>query len=161
MLENLKLSCFLWMVLGIMTCACRKPDQPEPRDSGLPRAVLEIRGIKVEVEVASTPRTTARGLMYRKSMPDDEGMLFVFRKERFLSFYMKNTLIPLSIAFMRDDGTIINIEKMKPRDAYTKYWSKEKSRLALEMNQGWFEKNGVGSGNRVVIPPGVTEEIFQ
>ena len=98
--------------------------------------------------------------MFRESLGQNEGMLFVFRRPRFLNFYMKNTPLPLSIAFMKDDGTIINIEKMKPLDATSRHWSKLESRLALEMEQGWFERSGIGVGDRIVIPPDVTGKTF-
>lgn len=145
-------------MMGIFCClvfqACGKSELPTASPaSGLPRVTLQVKGISINVEVASTPEQTARGLMYRESLGENEGMLFVMPEERFLSFYMKNTLIPLSIAFLEEDGTIINIEHMEPLDADTLHWSLRKSRLALEMNQGWFDRQGVEPGDRIIIPP--------
>lgn len=109
---------------------------------------IYINDIKLNVEIAETEYQRAFGLMYRESMPDSCGMLFVFPESDFLSFWMKNTLIPLSIAFIDESGKIINIEKMEPHNLES-VRSSECALYALEVNQGWFSKNNIKVGDRV------------
>jgi len=92
------------------------------------------------------------GLSGRDTLPENGGMLFVFPEDRQLSFWMKDTRIPLSIAFIRADGTIANIEKMSPYSLDT-HLSYGPVRYALEMNQGWFERRGIRAGAQVALPP--------
>ena len=112
---------------------------------------VTIEGHTLELEVARTDEEQARGLMFRKSMPDDHGMLFPYTYDRPLSFWMKDTTIPLSIAFIASDGTIKNIRDMTPLSENT-IESRQSVRYALEVNQGLFERLGVGVGDKVVFP---------
>ena len=114
-----------------------------------PTRTLTIREHKLEVEVASTPETRAVGLMNRFSLRTDHGMLFVFEAPQPLAFYMKNTYVPLSIAFVDARGRILNIEDMRPLDEST-HWSKGQALYAIEMRQGWFSSKGIGPGDAVV-----------
>lgn len=114
-----------------------------------PTRTLTIRDQKLYVEIASTPETRALGLMNRFSLRTDHGMLFVFETPQPLAFYMKNTYVPLSIAFVDARGKIINIEDMRPLDEST-HWSKGLARYAIEMRQGWFASKGIGPGDAVV-----------
>jgi uncharacterized membrane protein (UPF0127 family) len=114
-----------------------------------PTRTLTIRDHKLEVEVASTPQTRALGLMNRFSLRTDHGMLFVFETPQPLAFYMKNTYVPLSIAFVDARGRILNIEDMRPLDEST-HWSKGQALYAIEMRQGWFASKGIGPGDAVV-----------
>jgi uncharacterized membrane protein (UPF0127 family) len=114
----------------------------------LPSRTLTIRNQKVVVEVASTPETRATGLMNRFSLRQDHGMLFVFEAPQPLAFYMKNTYIPLSIAFVDARGRILNIEDMRPLDGST-HWSRGLAQYAIEMRQGWFAAKGIGVGDVV------------
>jgi uncharacterized membrane protein (UPF0127 family) len=109
---------------------------------------LTIRDQKLVVEVASTPETRATGLMNRFSLRQDHGMLFVFEAPQPLAFYMKNTYIPLSIAFVDARGRILNIEDMRPLDGST-HWSRGLAQYAIEMRQGWFAAKGIGVGDVV------------
>jgi len=109
---------------------------------------LRIRGIKILVEMAVTPEQRSTGLMFRKEMPEYCGMLFVYPDERIRKFWMKNTYIPLSIAFIDSEGVIFQIEDMKPLDE-TSVVSNKPARFALEVNKGWFQKNLVGLGDRI------------
>lgn len=102
------------------------------------------------VEIATTPEQRERGLMYRQSLPNDHGMYFVFEKEDWLSFYMKDTRIPLTIAFISTDGIIQSIEDMTPLDEQPVH-SSSPARFALEVNRGWFEENGIRQRDRVVL----------
>jgi len=100
------------------------------------------------VEVAVTEEERALGLMYREFLPENGGMLFIFEDEDYLSFWMKNTMIPLSIAFINSDGVIVDIQDMEPYTT-TPHVSKKPAQFALEVNQGWFKKHGVKVGDRV------------
>jgi septum formation protein len=132
----------------------KEPFVPGPEEglpsSGLPEMTLEIKGKKISVELALTEDSRRLGLMHRDTMEDDHGMLFVFpaRDKKFRSFWMHNTRLPLSIAYIRDDGTIINVEEMKAYDE-SSIFSKEPARLALEMNKGWYHIHGVVAGDKV------------
>ena len=114
----------------------------------LPMRTLTIRDQKLTVEVASTAETRATGLMNRFSLRQDHGMLFVFEAPQPLAFYMRNTYIPLSIAFIDPQGRILNIEDMQPKDEST-HWSKGLALYAVEMRQGWFAAKGIGAGDVV------------
>jgi len=142
-----------WLVLLILIlipCAfaatgCRPP-APAGRGRAGDRVTLEITGHTLRVEVSCDDLSRKRGLMYRNEMPDDEGMLFIFPQAKALGFWMKNTEIPLSIAFLSDDGKILQIEDMRPKDL-TSTRSMMMVRYALEVNQGWFARHGVKVGD--------------
>jgi uncharacterized membrane protein (UPF0127 family) len=114
------------------------------------RAVFES-GASLALEVADEPQERQRGLMYREEVPEGWGMLFVFARPQLLSFWMKNTHAPLSIAFLEDDGTIVNIRKMRPLDTTTRHRSRKPVRLALEVPRGWFEEHDVKPGQRIQL----------
>ena len=114
----------------------------------LPQRTLTIGDNKLIVEVAATPQTRETGLMNRFSLQQDHGMLFVFEVPQPLAFWMKNTYIPLSIAFVDRNGRILNIEDMRPQDEST-HWSNGLALYAIEMRQGWFAKNGIAPGDVV------------
>ena len=121
---------------------------PAVNGAELARQTLTINGHKISAEVASTPEQRATGLMNRFSLRPDSGMLFVFEQEEPLGFWMKNTYIPLSIAFISGDGRILNIEDMAPQTETT-HWSRGPARYALEMRKGWFAERGIRQGDRV------------
>ena len=114
----------------------------------LPTTTLTINGRKITAEVAQTPAERAKGLMNRFSLQPDHGMIFVFERAEQQAFWMKNTYIPLSIAFIADDGRIVNIEDMAPQDEST-HWSKRPVPYALEMRKGWFAEHGIDAGDVV------------
>jgi len=119
----------------------------------LPVTTLTIKGHKVIVEVVNTPEQRATGLMNRFSLQPDHGMLFVFEQPQPLGFWMKNTYVPLSIAFVDASGKIVNIDDMKPLDETT-HWSSGLAAYAIEMKQGWFAGKGIIAGDIVQgIPP--------
>ncbi len=95
-----------------------------------------------------TPEQRAIGLMNRPTMPVNDGMLFVFEQPDVQCFWMRNTLLPLSIAFIADDGTIVNIENMAPQTE-DPHCAKKPVRYALEMAQGWFEQHGIKAGKKL------------
>ena len=102
----------------------------------------------IQAQLATTPQQRSIGLMFRKEMPQHEGMLFVFEEPGVQCFWMKNTLIPLAAAFIADDGTIVNIEEMKA-GTLDSHCSKEPVRFVLEMNQGWFAKRAIKPGAKL------------
>ncbi|MDR0761285.1 MAG: DUF192 domain-containing protein [Treponema sp.] len=104
------------------------------------------RLIPIHTELARTDDERARGLMNRPSLPDGEGMLFIFEREQIVSFWMKNTVIPLSIAFIRTDGRIIEIRDMQALDVAS-VSSTRSVRYALEVPQGWFARAGIAAGD--------------
>jgi len=121
--------------------------QGEPQ-TNLQRTTLSIGIHQIDTQVAVTPEQHAIGLMYRKEMPQHEGMLFAFQSPTRQCFWMKNTLLPLTAAFVADDGTIVNLEDMKPQTTES-HCSAKPVRYVLEMNQGWFAKKGLKAGIRI------------
>jgi uncharacterized protein len=106
----------------------------------------------INAEVAKTPQEHTIGLMFRKTMPVNDGMLFVFERPGQQCFWMKNTLLPLSVAFVADDGSITNIEAMKPQ-TLDSHCSTKEVRYVLEMNDGWFAKHGIKAGTKLQGEP--------
>ena len=112
-------------------------------------AIRLTAGIHViSAELATTPQQREIGLMNRPEMGANEGMLFVFDRPGQQCFWMKNTLIPLSAAFIADDGTVVNIEAMKPQ-TLDSHCSTQPVRYVLEMNEGWFAKRGIKPGAKL------------
>ena len=114
----------------------------------LPTVELAIDGQRLIVEVATTDEARTTGLMHRFSLQRDHGMLFVFKEPQPLAFWMKNTYVPLSIAFIGSDGRIVNIEDMAPQTETT-HPSRGLALYALEMKKGWFAEHGIGTGAAV------------
>ncbi len=117
-------------------------------NKGLPLVELTIGKAKLKAEVAADNNTRTVGLMNRFSLQPDHGMLFVFAQSQPLAFWMKNTYVPLSIAYIDAQGVILNILDMKPHDEST-HPSAGAALYALEMKQGWFKDRGIVAGNRV------------
>jgi uncharacterized membrane protein (UPF0127 family) len=111
----------------------------------LPRTSITAGMHLIDAQVALTPQQREIGLMFREHMPHTEGMLFVFEQPSKQCFWMKNTLIGLTAAFVGDDGRIVNLADMKAQTT-TPHCSKEPVRYVLEMNQGWFAKRGIKPG---------------
>jgi uncharacterized membrane protein (UPF0127 family) len=151
-----QLTFLLILLLTLLSCGREgqqetspQTDQTLPSDSSTEVVVIEVAGHPVRVRISETPRERQRGLMFTDSLPPDEGMLFVFEREQILSFWMKNTPLPLSVAFIDTEGRILEIKHMQPLDEGTRHTSKQPALYALEMNAGWFEKHGVRVGDRV------------
>jgi uncharacterized membrane protein (UPF0127 family) len=125
-------------------------DQPVPIVVGqeVRTAQIRIGGVEVTAEIADNEELRAKGLMNRDSLAENHGMLFVYGAAQVRSFWMRNTRIPLDIAFIDSNGVIINIEQMEPQSDEN-YYSQGPMMYALEMDQGWFEANGVGPGDRL------------
>jgi uncharacterized protein len=133
-------------VLGLLACSFAVLAQEAQMD--LPRVRLSAGMHQIDAQVAITPEHRQIGLMWRKSMPQSEGMLFVFEQPAQQCFWMKNTLIPLTAAFLADDGSIVNLADMKPQTT-DPHCSKQPVRYVLEMNQGWFAKKGLKAGDKI------------
>jgi uncharacterized membrane protein (UPF0127 family) len=133
---------FAVFTIGVSACTSQKLKTT--------KLIIESGGGAVEmtVEIAQTDEERSRGLMFRKKLPDGRGMLFVFERDQQLSFWMKNTLIPLSIAFIASDGRIIEIKDMQPLNENT-VKSSRSVRYALEVPQHWFSRAGIQAGDRV------------
>ncbi|WP_416221419.1 DUF192 domain-containing protein [Rhodoferax sp.] len=125
--------------------------------TNLPRIQLTAGMHVIDAQVAQTPDQRSIGLMFRKDMPQHEGMLFVFEQPSGLCFWMKNTLLPLTAAFVADDGTIVNLADMKPQTTDS-HCAAKPVRYVLEMNQGWFTKRGFKAGSKLGGPPFTTRK---
>jgi uncharacterized protein len=125
--------------------------QGNGQPQNLPTVTLLAGMRNIVAMVAKTPEQRQIGLMYRKEMPAHEGMVFVFEEPNVQCFWMRNTPLPLSAAFVDDDGTIVNIEDMQPMSDAS-HCSKKPVRYVLEMNKGWFAKANVKAGARLGGP---------
>jgi uncharacterized membrane protein (UPF0127 family) len=142
------------LLLGACGGAAQESEDPVTGNEAQPVVTIETSDgerVEVRVEVAADTVSRTRGLMERTELAEDAGMLFVFEEEQQLSFWMKDTLIPLSIAYISSGGEIIDIQDMEPLDE-TPHPSARPAQYALEVNQGFFEENGVGVGDRVELP---------
>jgi len=136
----------LCMLAGLTGCQQKNSDSTP---FGLRVVKLRIGNSSLFAEVADNPQTSATGLMFRDSLPEDHGMLFVFEKPKTASFWMKNTKIPLSIAYIDSAGRILQIESMKPLDETPIESTSNEVAFALEVNEGWFKRNEVSPGAQI------------
>ncbi|MDR0668572.1 MAG: DUF192 domain-containing protein [Treponema sp.] len=136
------LGCALWLNGACESKTLAAQDLTIERKGGEP--------VILRAEIARSADERGRGLMFRKSLDDGHGMLFVFDRDQIMSFYMKNTYIPLSIAFISSDGTIMEIRNMRPLDETT-VQSSRSVRYALETPQGWFDRAGITTGDRLLL----------
>jgi uncharacterized protein len=135
----------LLLLIGLI---CVAPVWPQDQPQNLAATTLKVGMHSIRAQLAITPMQRQIGLMHRREMPSHEGMLFVFDEPQQQCFWMRNTLIPLSIAFLADDGTVVNLADMKAQSDES-HCSAKPVRFALEMNQGWFAKRGVKPGMRI------------
>ena len=159
------------LALVVLSCGAEKAPEPEPRSARRTLYLLPDRpdaevppGTEVaaiaRVEIAADDASRTRGLMHRTSLKPDCGMLFVYPTEITRTFWMKNTLIPLSIAFATGTGRIVDIQEMVPGgdvsdSAQPRYHSRRPATYALEMEKGWFPAKGIRVGDRMVFHPEV------
>ncbi len=136
-----------WITLLFSLFALSATAQDTPQ-TNLPRIKLQAGMFQIDTQVAQTPEQRSIGLMHRTEMPQHEGMLFVFEQPATQCFWMKNTLLPLTAAFVADDGTIVNLADMKPQTTDS-HCSTQPVRFVLEMHQGWFAKKGLKAGSRL------------
>jgi uncharacterized protein len=141
--------------LGLLVLALAISGSAAAQTEAQPRldtVTLQAGMHNIRAEVARTPLQTQTGMMFRREMASHEGMLFVFDGLTKRCFWMKNTLLPLSIAFIADDGRIVNLAEMEPQ-SQDSHCSSEPVRYALEMNQGWFAKRGIKPGFKLKGAP--------
>ncbi|MGR9106680.1 MAG: DUF192 domain-containing protein [Gammaproteobacteria bacterium] len=136
------------LFLGVMCTVATAPRACGKIDRTLQ---IQVNDLPVTVELAVTEQEKTCGLSFRDALADDQGMLFVFSSDRNMTFWMKDTRIPLSIAFLESSGTILNILDMKPMDTTARYHSAGLARYALEMPVGWFAEHHVKTGDQVQI----------
>lgn len=137
-----------WITRVVAAVLCGFSGASLAGDAPLPVLDLSVGMYRVQAEVAHTPETLQRGLMYRTELGQQQGMLFLFGSRGTQCMWMRNTLIPLAVAFLRDDGTIVNIAEMQPKTEDS-HCSSEPVAAALEMNAGWFAQRGIKPGARI------------
>jgi uncharacterized membrane protein (UPF0127 family) len=132
----------------------------EASDVFPPHAVVRVKGggvdREIEVEIAATAEARRRGLMHRRRLPPDRGMLFLYREVGPQAFWMKNCHVPIDAAYVDEEDRIVNVVEMVPEpgvDWPRTYPSTAPVRIVLEMPGGWFRENGIGAGDRVLVPP--------
>ncbi|MGF1678021.1 MAG: DUF192 domain-containing protein [Candidatus Methylacidiphilales bacterium] len=135
--------------LLILPSACGTGEQDPTSFAPLPIRQLVIEEVTLEVEVASDEPSMQRGLMFRRSLPENAGMLFVYPRPQQASFWMKNTFLPLSIAYIDREGFILEIHPLEPLDTRPVKSASYRVSYALEVNRGWFEKNHIRPGHRI------------
>lgn len=140
------------LLLGLALIAAAGSALAQEPQTDLPRVRLSAGMYQIDAQVAQSSDQRATGLMYRKQMPQHEGMLFAFEQPGVQCFWMKNTLLPLTAAFIADDGEIVNLADMKPQTTDS-HCSARPVRYVLEMNQGWFTKRGIKAGARLTGDP--------
>lgn len=133
--------------LGVILLFCSMAATADVTDKVI--VSLTISGHTVTAEVAHTPMARAKGLMYRDALDENSAMLFIFPKVDRYSMWMMNTRIPLSVAFVDDKGTILNIAEMMPHTKKT-HGSAGLAKYALEVNQGWFSARGIKAGEKII-----------
>jgi uncharacterized protein len=161
-MKTLVLFLTLFFVFGCGNSSEASKQQEKPQttqstknDITYERKNIHVGAKKINVEIADTNERRSHGLMFRTSMPEDEGMLFIFDTPQPLEFWMRNTKIPLAIAFISPDLTILNIEEMVPASDIDqdppRYPSKGIALYALEMNKGWFARNKISVGTKIKL----------
>jgi len=142
----------LSLIAGLMLASAPllSQAQGEPQ-TRLARTQLGAGMHLIDTQLAQTPEQRQIGLMWRKDLPQSEGMLFVFEQPSVQCFWMRNTLTALTAAFVEDDGTIVNLADMKPQSDDS-HCSSKPVRFVLEMNQGWFKKRGIQAGFKLTGP---------
>ncbi len=145
---RLALGAAIWAA-GLLTASGSVYACPLP----LPTKVVLVGGEPLHVEVAATSEARACGLSHRETLDPDRGMLFVYASPRPLEFWMKDTHVPLSIAFIDEHGIVLNIQGMTPMQTRERYRSVEPAKYALEALRGWFLLHGIKPGDKVEFQP--------
>ncbi|MBX2988061.1 MAG: DUF192 domain-containing protein [Bdellovibrionaceae bacterium] len=147
---------WLWSFVLALEILLALPSTTFAREVQFEKQTLRIGSRAITVEIARTEAQHQRGLMFRRSLKDDEGMLFVFNREETRSFWMKNTFIDLAIGYFDRDKTLIDIQEMKSVDSVMatqppSYQSKAPAQYALEVPKGWFERHKIRKGARFTL----------
>ena len=150
--SRLQIACLLALslALSLSGCAAGKKAVTDSPNPSLPALSIKVGGAQVLAEIARTETERERGLMYRTVLADGKGMLFVFDKDDKLAFWMKNTKLPLSLAYISSDGTIRQIVDLEPF-SLASVEAERSVRYALEVPRGWFERAGVKVGDKVEL----------
>lgn len=144
-----RISAVFWIACSLLLAGAAASAQSNVGPQlGLARTQLTAGMHRLEVQLAQTPEQRQIGLMWRKDMPIHEGMLFVFEQAATQCFWMRNTLIPLTAAFIDDEGIIINLADMKPQTEDS-HCSSQPVRFVLEMNKGWFDQRQIKPGYKL------------
>lgn len=149
---------FTWLgifLCGISLLACSTVRSDESSPQAKPSVtelmpVLQMGAATLQLELACTPEEQQRGLMFRETLPENQGMLFVFAQEQTLGFWMKNTALPLSIAYISAQGEIVDIQDLHPFDEIPRR-SIKPAQYALEVNQGWFARHQIVVGQHISL----------
>lgn len=139
-------------IQGLCCLTLAMPGWAQNTAQSLPTVTLNAGIHVISAELANTGKQREIGLMFRESMPANHGMLFVFDQPGQQCFWMKNTLLPLDVAFVADNGTIVNTDRMKPH-TLDSHCSIKPVRFVLEMNEGWFAKRGIAAGSKLTGKP--------
>lgn len=131
--------------------AQNNPGQTQPKASALPVIEIKAGAASIHTEVARSPEEKELGLMFRTTLPDNNGMIFIFEEKKRASFWMKNTRIPLSIAFIDSQGVILEIADMQAMSEQTVNSASDQVAFALEVNQHWFALNKIKAGDHLSI----------
>ena len=137
-----------------------KPWEPTKVQPKLPTLKMFVGTVELQVEQARTERQIQTGMMFRKTMTDKEGMLFVHRNAGGRGYWMNNVTVPLSIGYLDPTGRIVEIHDMKPLDTNSVYSVSQNIQYALEVPQGWFKRNGVGPGTKVMTEKGTLPKTY-
>jgi uncharacterized membrane protein (UPF0127 family) len=173
MLAPMKAASLAGLLLAALLFGCNRPSPPPPAatvaeqqpPSGQPQPQLPIIKMwlgdkEIVAEQATTGDQVQTGMMFRKAMGENEGMLFIFARAMQASFWMRNTLIPLSCAYIDPSGTILEVHDMKPLDETPIQASSDQVQYVLEMKQGWFERNHIGVGTSVRTERGSLSQTY-
>ncbi|MCS6837798.1 MAG: DUF192 domain-containing protein [Bdellovibrionaceae bacterium] len=160
------LLCVTQMINYLVFCDLGVGSQPSPpgKTKGLAPlsagalVTITVGKASLKVELARTPEEHERGLMYRRHLPDHQGMLFIFPDEQRRTFWMKNTFIPLSLGFFDKEGVLRELGDLDPvtsemQTQIPRWESKHPAQFVLEVNRGWFKRNGIKIGDRLKLPP--------
>ena len=140
------------LVLALVACDSEKPAVPYPTVSLTVAAADQSASATVTAEVVNTPAQRQQGLMFRQVLNENAAMLFLFPRDVTTGFWMRNTYVPLTIAYIAADGTVLELRDGVPLDE-TVLTPAQPYRYVLEVNQGWFERHGLGVGAKVALPP--------
>ena len=140
---------FMFAFSEILLLAGCQPKVAETTAFSLRVAELKISNVPLTAEIADTPQAAENGLMFRDSLPENRGMLFIFEQPKKASFWMRNTKIPLSIAYIDSTGKILEIKAMSALDETVVPSTSNDVAYALEVNQGWFARHAIPSGAKV------------
>jgi len=137
-----------------------KPWEPTKVQPKLPTLKMFVGTVELQVEQALTERQIQTGMMFRKTMTDKEGMLFVHRNAGGRGYWMKNVTVPLSIGYLDSSGRIVEIHDMQPLDTNSVYSVSQNIQYALEVPQGWFKRKGVSLGTKVMTEKGTLTKTY-